>query len=39
MRRYIRTLFLSAMLMFAALGFQAAAQIDAQLTQYWALPS
>ncbi|MBO4722588.1 MAG: PorP/SprF family type IX secretion system membrane protein [Muribaculaceae bacterium] len=39
MRRYIKTLLFSVTMLLAANGFQAVAQIDAQLTQYWALPS
>ena len=36
---YISTLATAILLSIAALGFKAQAQIDAQLTQYWALPS
>jgi len=39
MRAYLKTLLFSVVMMLAALSFKAAAQIDAQLTQYWAVPS
>ena len=39
MQRYIKILLFSLAMLVAAHGFQAAAQMDAQLTQYWAVPS